>query len=219
MKTLAAGYGEGTYYSQGTYYSEGTYYSQGYYQGYYEGSYKVTLTNDVLEGSNLTVTGSISKGSGTFVIDDPIDPANKLLFHSFVESPDVKNVYDGIVTLDSKGEATVMLPAYFDALNEDARYQLKPIGESMPNLYVNVQEHDNQFGIAGGVPGGRVSWQITGIRHDPFILANPIVPVVDKGPDQLVDKGQYLYPPGYPSLWTRISTAIVGFFSGLFARL
>ena len=40
------------------------------------------------------------------------------------------NVYNGNVTLDSKGEATVELPDYFGALNRDYRYQLTPIGAS-----------------------------------------------------------------------------------------
>jgi len=45
------------------------------------------------------------QGGGSFKIDHPLDPANKFLYHSFVESPDMKNVYDGVVTLDAKGEA------------------------------------------------------------------------------------------------------------------
>jgi len=34
----------------------------------------------------------------------------------------------------------------------------------------------NQRKIAGGVPGGEVSWQITGVRRDPYAQANPLVP-------------------------------------------
>ena len=82
------------------------------------------------------MNGAISKGSGTFVIDHPLDPKNKLLYHSFVESPDAKNLYDGVATLDSNGEAQIRLPGYFMALNKDFRYQMKPIGAPMPNLYV-----------------------------------------------------------------------------------
>jgi hypothetical protein len=37
---------------------------------------------------NLTVNGTLAKGSGSFVIDHPLDPANKYLYHSFVESPE-----------------------------------------------------------------------------------------------------------------------------------
>ena len=72
------------------------------------------------------------KGGGGFRIDHPLDPANKFLSHSFVESPDMKNIYDGVAKLDSEGEATVELPDWFEALNRDFRYQLTPIGEYSP---------------------------------------------------------------------------------------
>ncbi len=155
----------------------------------------VTLTGNIQFKGNLAITGALSKGSGTFVIDDPIDPANKLLYHSFVESPDVKNIYDGIATLDSKGEATIVLPDYFDALNKDFRYEFFPLDKADPGLYIKTGADvvKNQFTIAGGTPGDRVSWQITGIRHDPYILANPVVVEVPKTNDTIVKKGQYLF--------------------------
>lgn len=148
------------------------------------------------------VTGSLSKGSGTFVIDDPIDPENKLLYHSFVESPDVLNVYDGIATLDARGQATVTLPNYFLALNKDFRYLLTAIGKPAPNLYIKEGVHRSYFGvigsivftIAGGSPGAKVSWQVTGIRHDPYILANPILTEVPKTASTTIPKGEYLFP-------------------------
>jgi hypothetical protein len=69
-------------------------------------------------------------------IDHPLDPANKYLYHSFVESPDMKNVYDGLVALDENGEAEIELPDWFGALNKDFRYQLTAIGAPGPNLYI-----------------------------------------------------------------------------------
>ncbi|MEI6863797.1 MAG: hypothetical protein WCK46_00280 [Candidatus Adlerbacteria bacterium] len=155
----------------------------------------VTLKGNVKFAGNLAITGALSKGSGTFVIDDPVDPANKLLYHSFVESPDVKNIYDGIATLDDKGEVIVQLPEYFDALNKDFRYQFFPLDHADPNVYLKVgaDKTKNQFTIAGGTPGARVSWQVTGIRHDPYILAHPIVPEVEKTDTTLVKKGEYLF--------------------------
>ena len=42
----------------------------------------------------------------------------------------MKNIYDGVVTLDVYGEAEVQLPAWFEALNTDFRYQLTAIGAS-----------------------------------------------------------------------------------------
>ncbi len=155
----------------------------------------VTLSGNVKFIANLAITGSLTKGSGTFAIDDPIDPANKILYHSFVESPDVKNMYNGIATLDQHGEAAIKLPSYYDALNKDSRYQFFALEQAMPNLYIKAEEKNNTFTIGGGIPGGKVSWQITGIRHDPYILAHPIMVEVEKGPDELVNKGECIFGP------------------------
>ncbi|MBI1882410.1 MAG: hypothetical protein HYR94_29910 [Chloroflexi bacterium] len=73
---------------------------------------------------DLNVYGTLAKSAGAFKIDHPLDPANKYLSHSFVESPDMKNIYDGVVTLNAHGEAVVQLPNWFEALNQDFRYQL-----------------------------------------------------------------------------------------------
>jgi hypothetical protein len=151
------------------------------------------------------VVGTLSKGSGTFVIDHPLDPKNKLLYHSFVESPDVKNIYDGIATLDRNGEAVIELPRYFLSLNKDFRYLGTAIGQPMPNLYLSKEVRRWFFGlfgrpvmkISGGAPNGRVSWQVTSIRKDPLILAHPIITEVEKGPGQVVNIGEFICPECY----------------------
>jgi hypothetical protein len=122
---------------------------------------------------DLGVTGTLFKGAGAFRIDHPLDPANKYLLHSFVESPDMKNIYDGVVTLDESGEAVVALPDWFEALNQDFRYQLTPIGAAFVP-YIAEEITANHFKIAGGVSGKRVSWQVTGVRHDAYANANRI---------------------------------------------
>ena len=144
---------------------------------------------------DLAITGALAKQSGTFLIDHPLRPRTMLLYHSFVESPDVKNLYDGVATLDDTGAVTIMLPAYFEVLNRDFRYQFFPHYEAMPDLFVKQEEKNNQFIIAGGTPRGEISWQITGIRHDPYILAHPIITEVPKGPNQPVEKGKCLFEP------------------------
>jgi hypothetical protein len=153
----------------------------------------LTLSGNVLFQGNLSITGALSKGSGTFVIDHPLKPYTHLLYHSFVESPDVKNLYDGVATLDRNGEVVIHLPAYFDALNTEPRYQFFPHYQPMPNLHVKEEVRNNRFVIAGGAPGGEISWQVTATRHDPYILANPIVNEVPKGPGEPVDRGECLY--------------------------
>ena len=136
------------------------------------------------------VTGSFSKAGGNFKIDHPLAPATKYLQHSFVESPDMKNVYDGLVTLNTKGEATVKLPSYFEVLNRDLRYQLTPLGAFSP-LYLKRPVAKGRFTIAGGSPGQDVCWQVTGIRQDPWAEAHRVVVEV---PKKGKDRGAYLHP-------------------------
>jgi hypothetical protein len=146
------------------------------FAGYFEGKVNVTTT--------------LSKGGGAFRIDHPLDPANRILQHSFVESPDMMNIYNGVATADGKGEATVALPAWFMALNRDFRYGLTPIGEFAP-LYVKQEVSGGQFSIAGAKPGQKVSWQLTGIRQDAWANANRIEVELDKVTAQ---RGKYLHP-------------------------
>ena len=138
---------------------------------------------------NVEVTGTLSKGGGSFKIDHPLDPENKYLYHSFVESPDMKNIYDGNVVLDARGEAWVELPDWFEALNQDFRYQLTPIGE-LSLVCVAQKIHGNRFKIAGKA-GIEVSWQVTGIRKDAFAQAHRIPVEEQKSADE---RGLYLYP-------------------------
>jgi hypothetical protein len=140
---------------------------------------------------NVDVDGTLSKAAGSFKIDHPLDPANKYLYHSFVESPDMMNIYNGVAELDDSGEALVKMPDWFESLNRDFRYQLTAIGAPGPNLYVAQEIVGNQFKIAGGRAGAKVSWQVTGIRQDAYANAHRI-PVEEVKPDR--EKGLYLHP-------------------------
>jgi hypothetical protein len=151
--------------------------SWGYTAGYFQG--------------NVNVNGTLSKSGGSFKIDHPLDPANKYLSHSFVESPDMKNIYDGVTVLDGNGEAVVQLPDWFEALNRDFRYQLTAIGAPGPNLYIAQEVSGNQFKIAGGAAGNKVSWQVTGIRQDAYANTHRI-PVEEAKPAN--ERGLYLHP-------------------------
>jgi hypothetical protein len=139
---------------------------------------------------DVAIAGSLSKSSGSFMIDHPLDPGNRYLYHSFVESPDMKNIYDGVVVLDSSGEAMVQLPEWFEALNRDFRYQLTSIGGFAP-VYISSKISGNQFHVAGGQPGMKVSWQVTGIRQDAWANAHRITVEQDK-PER--ERGFYLTP-------------------------
>jgi len=142
---------------------------------------------------NVSVTGTISKGGGSFKIDHPLDPENKYLYHSFVESPDMKNIYDGNIVTDDNGEAVVQMPDYFEALNSDYRYQLTVIG-TFAQAIVAEKIKGNRFVIKTSAPSVEVSWQVTGIRQDAF--ANKYrIPVEELKPQS--ERGFYLHPEAF----------------------
>jgi hypothetical protein len=192
-------------------------YSDNYYgvEGYSERNYGLVAYSwagdAALLNGNVRITGTLQISGGSSIkIDHPLDPANKYLFHSFVESPEMKRIYDGVVVLDDKGEAEVELPYWFGALNKDFRYQLTAIGAPGPNLYIAEEispgdiwggktsssngRNNNRFKIAGGTPGMKVSWQVTGIRKDPWANAHRI-PVEEDKPAK--ERGYYIYPELY----------------------
>ena len=137
------------------------------------------FTGNVTITGNLAVSGTVSKSGGSFRIDHPLDPEHKYLYHSFVESPDMMNIYNGVVTLSRHGDAVVKLPDWFGALNSDFRYQLTCIGGFAP-VYIASEVSGNQFKIGGGRPGMKVSWQVTGIRQDAYAKEHRIPVEEDK---------------------------------------
>ncbi|MEO8196817.1 MAG: hypothetical protein ABI689_08855 [Thermoanaerobaculia bacterium] len=141
---------------------------------------------------NVQITGSLSKGGGSFRIDHPLDPEHKYLSHSFVESPDMMNVYNGNVVLDETGSVWVELPDWFEALNRDFRYQLTSLGEPAM-VWIGHKVAGNRFEIRGG-PRLEVSWQVTGIRHDRWADANRI-PLEEAKPD--AEQETYLHPEAW----------------------
>ena len=146
----------------------------------------------VFSGKAL-VTGALSKGGGSFKIDHPLDPQNKYLYHSFVESPDMMNVYNGNVRTDRHGKATVTLPDYFMALNKDFRYQLTVVG-TFAQAIVGKEIVDGEFEIHTDKPGVKVSWQVTGIRQDAWANANRIPVSEDKTAQE---RGKLLHPEAF----------------------
>jgi hypothetical protein len=139
---------------------------------------------------DVKVTGALSKPGGGFHIDHPQDPENKYLSHSFVESPDMMNVYSGTVTTDDHGNARVELPDYFEALNRDFRYQLTVIGQ-FAHVMVSEEIARNEFGIRSDVPHVKVCWQVTGVRRDAWADAHRIAVEEDKPP---AEKGRFQHP-------------------------
>jgi hypothetical protein len=139
---------------------------------------------------NVNISGALTRNVDELKIDNPLDPANKYLYHAPVESPEMKNVYDGVVTTDAKGFATVTMPDYFEALNRDYRYQLTTVGQ-FAQAMVAKKIVGGKFVIQTDKPNVEVSWQITGIRQDAWAKAHPTAVEESKAE---TDKGRYLHP-------------------------
>jgi hypothetical protein len=144
--------------------------------------------------SNMHVTCILSKATGSFRIDHPQNPENKYLVHSFVESPDMLNVYNGNVTTNTQGRATVSLPAYFEAENLDFKDQFTVIGANFAQTRVAQEVQGNQFVIATDKPNVKVSWQVTGVRNDKYAQQHRLVP---EEPKRATERGKYLNPELY----------------------
>lgn len=151
-------------------------------------------TGRVVVDGNFLAGGTITGSAKFFLIDDPRDPYNANLRHACVESDEYKNVYDGVVTTDAKGFATITLPDWFDAINEKFRYQLTVLDDSDDFVLSKVANkiEDNQFTIRTSKPRVEVSWQVTGVRKDAFVKANPLI--VEEAKDK-AQKGKLLYDP------------------------
>jgi len=147
---------------------------------------------------DLRCTGTLSKGGGSFMIDHPLDPENKYLYHSFVESPDMMNIYNGNVVTDKDGYATVEMPEWFEALNMEFRYQLTVIDAADSDSFVMAKVvrkiAGNQFTVRTSEPNAELSWQVTGVRQDAFANANRVQVEVDKPEDE---RGTYIHPEAF----------------------
>ncbi|MBU8932713.1 MAG: hypothetical protein KOO62_01780 [candidate division Zixibacteria bacterium] len=163
----------------GGYFTPGHVKSPGSYAGYFDG--------------DVEVTGFSSAASSGFKIDHPLDPKNQYLIHSDVVSPEMMNIYNGNVTTDGSGEATVTLPDYFEALNDNYRYQLTVIG-TFAQAIVAEKINGNKFVIKTDKSFIEVSWQVTGIRKDAFAKSNRMLNEISK-PDKEI--GLYLHPTAF----------------------
>jgi len=154
----------------------------------------VTERMRISSAGNTTVTGDIAiSGMKQFVIDHPLDPDNKYLYHSVVEGPEQFNVYTGNVKTDGNSQAVVTLPNYFEAINRDFRYQLTVLG-TFAQAIVATPVQNNQFTIRTDKPGVDVSWQVWGIRNDVYARNHPFT--VER-PKTGAEVGSRFHPDDY----------------------
>lgn len=136
-----------------------------------------------------------SSGLKPFIIDHPLDPANKMLKHFCIEAPEPFNIYNGNIVTDANGEAVVALPNYFEALNINPKYQLTVIG-SFSQAIVKEEIRDNKFVVATNQPNVKVSWQVTATRNDAYVRwkSDKLIIEVEKSEDL---KGRYFWPQAF----------------------
>ena len=128
-------------------------------------------------GTNMSVVGALSKGSGSFRIDHPLDSMKDThdLVHSFIEGPRADLMYRGSVQL-SGGTATVDLDAA--ATMTDGTWELL-----CRDPQVWVQNEDGLTQVRGSVSGSTltitaqdgdctdtVSWLVVAERQDEHMM-------------------------------------------------
>lgn len=147
-----------------------------------------------VDGTETTVFDDFTtNGVKNFKIDHPADPENKFLYHATIESDVPYNKYSGNITTDANGEAIVELPEYIELVNKDFRYNLTVIG-TFAQAIVDKEVSDNKFVIRTNEPNVKVSWELTGVRNDPYLQQNSYEPVREKGS---YEKGTYMNPELY----------------------
>ena len=146
---------------------------------------------------DVHINGTISKLGGMFVIDHPLDPENRILSHSFVESPERTNIYKGRAKLVN-GDVIIDLPSYFDALNHpEGREIILTCVNGWSPLYLDGEIKNNRFVVKTTKIGDlnqEFSWVIYGVRNDKYARENPIVVEQEKGVNNGFTKGEYLNP-------------------------
>ncbi|MEU1390662.1 MULTISPECIES: hypothetical protein [unclassified Nonomuraea] len=151
---------------------------------------QVVVAKKLQVKGTLYYRNKVQSSGGSSIIDHPLDPAGKYLSHSFVEAPEMLNVYSGVAVTDDHGEVTVSLPDFFEALNRDHRFQVTPVGRfAMATVDGGVRA--NAFTIRTDQPNVTVSWQVTGVRQDPYAVAHPVVVEREK-PE--AERGLFLHP-------------------------
>jgi hypothetical protein len=142
---------------------------------------------------NVEISGTLNGETPFVKMDHPLDPANKYLVHASVASSEMMNIYTGNITTDAQGEGTVQLPDWFEALNTDFRYQLTVIGQFAQAIVAREIEN-HRFQIRTNLPNVKVSWQVTGVRQDPYAKAHPLAAEQEK---EAQLRGFYIHPELY----------------------
>lgn len=132
-----------------------------------------TIRGDLHVIGTITEDGNRAKKDGVISVTfaDPLDPINKTLTMSALQSADIMNIFSGNIVTDGNGLAIVKLPVYAEALSGDFRYQLTVVGQ-FAQAIVFSKINGNQFTVKTDKPNVEVSWQVTGVRKVPAAKEN-----------------------------------------------
>jgi hypothetical protein len=128
---------------------------------------------------NVTITGALSKGSGTFDISHPVN-SSKRLVHSFIEGPRCDLIYRGHIQLQN-GTAIVNIDS--DCVAEpDCAMTQRTFETLTANPVINLQNYTSFDRVRGIISGNQLTilcenpsssdtihWYIMAERKDPFI--------------------------------------------------
>lgn len=136
-----------------------------------------TASFEVNNAGNVWIKGALSKGSGSFRIDHPLESMSEThqLVHSFVESPQANNIYRGKVQLENGkakvnlDEVSTMTEGTFVLLNRDIHtYTSNETdwdavkGKVDGNMLIIECENNQSKAI--------VSWLVIGERQDKHMM-------------------------------------------------
>ena len=144
-------------------------------------AFKLNHDGSAVFTDNITTSGALSKGSGSFKIDHPLESKKDThhLIHSFIEGPKADLIYRGKVTLKD-GSATVnidnvsnMTEGTFVALNTDVQcfttnetnWDLVK-GSISGNILTIISKNSSSTAT--------ISWMVIGERHDDNIKSSTL---------------------------------------------
>jgi hypothetical protein len=96
---------------------------------------------------------TVLNGNKPFKIDHPLDPQNRYLLHKLSNTRRGSTSTTALRSLMRMGTASVELPEWFEAQNENFCYQLTAVGAAAPALHVAKEIYGNTLKIAGGEGG------------------------------------------------------------------
>lgn len=130
-----------------------------------------------LTDNNGTTSFVVTAGTKSWRIDHPLTPTTHWLDHVAVEGDGHYTFYRGNVTLDQHGLATVQMPEWFDALNDDLAITYGEWGDA-PRARTSHRIKNGW--VIAGQPHQRVSWMASGVRADAWAKAHPVLVEVEK---------------------------------------